>query len=75
MLKNSNRPLILVGNGVHISKAEKEFLNFLKKTNIPFVSTWNASDIVPSNNNFILVDLDYLEIELLTLQFNLVIYY
>ena len=52
MLKNSNRPLILVGNGVHISKAEKEFLNFLKKTNIPFVSTWNASDIVPSNHNF-----------------------
>ena len=52
MLKISKRPLILVGNGVHISKAEKEFLNFLKKTNIPFVSTWNASDIVPSNHNF-----------------------
>ena len=52
MLKNSKRPLILVGNGVHISKAEKEFLNFLKKTNIPFVSTWNASDIATSNHNF-----------------------
>ena len=31
MIKNSKRPLILVGNGVHISKAEKKFQNFLKK--------------------------------------------
>ena len=52
LIKNSKRPLILVGNGVHISKAEKKFLIFLKKTNIPFISTWNASDIVPSKHNF-----------------------
>ena len=52
MIKNSKRPLILVGNGVHISKAEKRFLNFLKKTNLPFTSTWNASDIAPSNHKF-----------------------
>ena len=37
MIKNSKRPLILIGNGVHISKAEKKFLNFLKKTNLPFI--------------------------------------
>ncbi len=52
LIKNSKRPLILIGNGVHISKAEKKFLIFLKKTNMPFISTWNASDIVPSNHNF-----------------------
>ena len=52
LIKNSKRPLILVGNGVHISKAEKKFLIFLKKTKIPFISTWNASDIAPSENNF-----------------------
>ena len=52
LIKTSKRPLILVGNGVHISKAEKKFLIFLKKTNIPFISTWNASDIVPSKHNF-----------------------
>lgn len=52
MIKNSKRPLILVGNGVHISKAEKKLLYFLKKTNLPFISTWNASDIAPSNHKF-----------------------
>ncbi len=51
LIKNSKRPLILVGNGVHIGKAEKKFLKFLKKTNIPFLSTWNASDIAPSSHN------------------------
>ena len=50
MIENSRRPLVLIGNGVHISKAEKRFINFLKKTNLPFTSTWNASDIVPSNH-------------------------
>ena len=50
LINESKRPTILIGNGVHISKSEKKFLKFLKKTNIPFLSTWNASDIVPSNN-------------------------
>ena len=30
MIENSKRPLILVGNGVHISKAEKNFKIFEK---------------------------------------------
>jgi len=50
IIKNSKRPLILVGNGVHLSKAERKFLSFLNKTKIPFLSTWNASDIAPSNH-------------------------
>ena len=50
MIKSSRRPLILIGNGVHISKAEKKFIIFLNKSNIPFLTTWNASDIIPSNN-------------------------
>ena len=29
---------------------KKKFFKFLKKTNIPFLSTWNASDIAPSNH-------------------------
>ena len=50
MIKVSSRPLILIGNGVHISKAEKKFISFLNKSNIPFLTTWNASDIIPSHN-------------------------
>ncbi len=51
MIKASKRPLILVGNGIHLSNAEKKLSIFLKKTKIPFLTTWNASDIIPSNNN------------------------
>ena len=50
IIEGSKRPLILIGNGVHISKAEKKFLSFLNKSKIPFLSTWNASDILPSNH-------------------------
>ena len=50
MISKSKRPIVLIGNGVHISNSEKEFLNFIKKIKIPILSTWNASDIVESNN-------------------------
>ena len=50
LIKKAKRPLILIGNGIHISKAERKFLTFLNKTNIPFLSTWNASDTVPSDH-------------------------
>ena len=50
MVVKSKRPLVLIGNGIHISHSEKEFLNFIKKIKIPILSTWNASDIVEFNN-------------------------
>ena len=50
LIKNSKRPLILIGNGIHLSDAEKEFLRFLKILQLPFVSSWNASDIVASSH-------------------------
>ena len=52
MIKFSKRPLVLVGNGVHISRAEKNFYDFIKNSKIPFLSTWNASDLIASDNKF-----------------------
>ena len=52
MITKSHRPLILIGNGIHISQSEKDFLNLIKKIKIPILSTWNASDIVESKNKF-----------------------
>ena len=75
LIKTSKRPLILVGNGVHISKAEKKFLIFLKKTNIPLYQLGTQVILCPQNIIFILEDQDCLEIELLILQFSLVICY
>lgn len=40
LIKNSKRPLVLIGNGIHLSDAEKEFLRFLKILQLPFVSSW-----------------------------------
>jgi acetolactate synthase-1/2/3 large subunit len=50
LIKNSKRPLVLIGNGIHLGNAEKEFLRFLKISQLPFLSSWNASDIVASNH-------------------------
>lgn len=48
LLAAAKRPLILAGYGVRLAHAEKEFREFVDKTRIPFVSTWTASDIVPT---------------------------
>ena len=49
-INNSSRPLFLIGNGIHISKSEKYFIKLIKKLEIPILSTWNASDVIPSNH-------------------------
>ena len=51
LIEKSKRPIFLIGNGVHISKSETLFLNVIQKLNLPILSTWNASDIIPSSNN------------------------
>ena len=38
-LQHSKKPIVLVGGGVHISNAQKELLEFIERTNIPFVTT------------------------------------
>ncbi len=49
-IQSSKKPLIIVGNGVHLSGCEKEFLQFVNNVRIPVVSTWNASDIFDFND-------------------------
>lgn len=45
LLAAAERPLILVGHGVRLAHAEAELRRLLAATRIPFVSTWNATDI------------------------------
>ena len=44
-LKQSNRPLIITGNGIHLSQTEEKFHKFLQKVKIPCVSTWTSKDL------------------------------
>jgi acetolactate synthase-1/2/3 large subunit len=45
-LNNAKRPIVLVGNGVRLSGAVDEFMEFITKTNIPVLTTWKALDII-----------------------------
>lgn len=49
-IKKSKRPLLLLGGGVKISKAENILDEFLKQTQIPVVTTYNGIDCVSSES-------------------------
>jgi acetolactate synthase-1/2/3 large subunit len=47
--KQAKKPLMVVGNGVRLSKSIKELYSLLSKTNIPIISAINGNDIVNSD--------------------------
>ena len=42
---NSKRPVVIFGHGVKLAGAEKEAMEFIEKTKIPFLVSWGAFDI------------------------------
>ncbi len=50
LLKNSERPVLISGYGIRLSKGEKEFLQLIEKLGIPVISSWTTSDLVPSSH-------------------------
>ena len=51
LIKKSERPVILLGGGIKISKSENKLENFLKKFNLPIVTTWSGVDLVDHNKS------------------------
>lgn len=49
LMSKSKRPLILAGHGIRLAHARDEFRYIIEKLKIPFVSTWNASDYLPTD--------------------------
>lgn len=45
LLKNAKRPVLLVGYGTRIAKAEKDIIKLALKLKIPVVTSWSAKDI------------------------------
>ena len=41
----AERPIVLAGNGIHMSKTREKFRSFIKKHNIPYVVTFFGSDL------------------------------
>ena len=44
-IKKAKRPVVVVGSGVKLANAEEEMKAFLKKTKIPFATTWATIDV------------------------------
>ncbi len=49
-LKKSKRPVALLGGGIKVSKTQKEIKKFLKKVDIPVITTWSGVDIIDHDN-------------------------
>ncbi len=50
LIKNAKKPLIIAGHGIRLAGAKDEFLNLIKKLNIPVVTTMNGFDLVSHDN-------------------------
>lgn len=51
---SAKRPLIVAGNGIHLSKTEHEFIEFVNTLHIPVVTSWTSKDLFSSDDkNFI----------------------
>ena len=51
-IKNSNRPIILIGDGIHQSNSEYEILNLVNKLQIPVLSSRYSQDVMPHSDLF-----------------------
>ena len=47
-IRASERPIIIAGWGIHLSRTKKEFISFAEELGIPIALTWGASDIISS---------------------------
>ncbi len=49
-LRQAKRPLVLVGQGVRLAHAESEIKTLLQKLRVPFLASWNMSDLFNSDD-------------------------
>ena len=49
-LKQSKRPIIVAGYGIHLSNTRQQFIEFVEKYNIPVVFTYLSVDLLPSDH-------------------------
>jgi acetolactate synthase-1/2/3 large subunit len=50
MIGAAERPVLLAGYGVRVSRSVKEFRELAKKLSIPVLTTWKAADIMPESH-------------------------
>lgn len=50
LLRESKRPVIVCGDGIHIAHAEKEFLRFVDHLGCPVVAMFGGMDLMPEDH-------------------------
>ena len=50
LLKKSNRPVVILGGGIKISKSQKQIKKTIDSLNLPFVTTWSGVDLIDHDN-------------------------
>jgi acetolactate synthase-1/2/3 large subunit len=51
LINESNRPVILAGNGIRLAKAKDGFLHLIESLGIPVLTTWKTIDFLPEDHN------------------------
>lgn len=49
-LNNSERPVLLIGNGIRLADGVKELHELIETLNIPVLTTWNGIDLIEDAN-------------------------
>jgi acetolactate synthase-1/2/3 large subunit len=49
-LNQARRPVLLAGHGIRLAKALPEFQKLIEKLQVPVLTTWNAIDLLPSDD-------------------------
>ena len=50
LLGAARRPIVLAGYGIRLARAEDEFRRLIEALRVPFLSSWNASDLLPTDD-------------------------
>jgi len=50
LIFQSKKPIILTGNGIHLSNSEELFYKLKDKLQIPIISTWTSKDLLSQND-------------------------
>lgn len=53
-INRAQRPLLIVGNGVHLAGAEDDLARFVALSGIPVVTSWNGIDLLDSSDNLVI---------------------
>ena len=50
LMRDSKRPIVILGHGIHIAHYEKETIEFIEKLNMPIFLTWGALDLLDDDH-------------------------